>query len=211
MVLAVSPFLNLLPYTGDGLARRKRGPNVVVTMPYLSDNDRTRLRTDFVVPLIIGQMFAGLEPLDDVAEYTIHDIVGDLKPDCGLLCVALCAAEIASHYESLPVAGILALESERIINEFGRLWLRDKIDAAEIRQSLVHIPEDLEVLADLLDATQAEITDTDITARTLCDMMALQARFHAESAEEELQRIKLAPLPRQAVETGKVIPFPVRP
>lgn len=179
-------------------------------MPYLSADDRTRLRTDFVVPLIIGQIFAGLEPLDDVAEYTIHDIVGELKPDCGLLCVALCAAEIAGHCPALPVAGILALESERIIAEFGNLWLRDHIDTAEIRQSLVHIPEDLEVLADLLDATQAEIAGNDINARTLCDMMALQARVHAEGAEDELQRINLAPLPRQAVETGKVIPFPVR-
>ena len=185
---------------------------MVLTMQRLSADDRTRLRTDFVVPLILGQMFAGLEPLDEVAEYTIHDIVGDLRPDCGLLCVALCAAEIAGHYPRTAIAGVLGLEAERIIAEFGSLWLHHAAgaegDAQAVRESLVHIPEDLEVLADLLDATQAALEDADATGRTLCDMMALQARAHAEGAEEELQTISLMPLPRAAA--GKVIPFPAR-
>lgn len=185
---------------------------MVVTMQKLSADERTRLRTDFVVPLIMAQMMAGIEPLDEVAEYTVHDIIGDLKPDCGLLCVALCAAEIAGHYPRTPIAGVLGLEAERIIGEFGGLWLRhaagtqpDSIQT--VRESLVHIPEDLEVLADLLDATQADLPEDDITARTLCDMMALQARAHAESAEEELHDIHLAPMPRAAMNSGNVVAF----
>ncbi|MBU0858758.1 MAG: hypothetical protein KJ667_02365 [Alphaproteobacteria bacterium] len=187
-----------------------------LTMQKLSADDRTRLRTDFVVPLILSQMCAGLEPLDDVAEYTIHDIIGDLKPDCGLLCLALCASEIAAYYPHAPIAGTLALESERIIAEFGSLWLHHSTglqaqnDIRTIRESLVHIPEDLEVLADLLDATQATLDEADITGRTLCDMMALQARAHAESAEDELHNINLMPLPRAATEQAKIIPFPAR-
>lgn len=186
---------------------------MVLTMQKLSADERTRLRADFVVPLIVAQMIAGLEPLDEVAEYTVHDIIGDLKPDCGLLCVGLCAAEIAGHYPRTAIAGVLGLEAERIIGEFGSLWLRHAAggssDTAQtIRDSLVHIPEDLEVLADLLDATQADLPEDDIIARTLCDMLALQARAHAEAAEDELHLIKLAPLPRAAVSGGNVVPFP---
>lgn len=189
---------------------------MVVTMQKLNADERTRLRTDFVVPLIVAQMLAGVEPLDEVAEYTIHDIIGDLKPDCGLLCVALCAAEIAGHYPRTPIAGVLAIEAERLIGEFGALWLRNvaegpaEVNKQAIRESIVHLPEDLEVLADLLDTTQAELPEGDITARTLCDMLALQARVHAENAEEELHHIRLSPLSRAAVTGGNVVPFPGR-
>ena len=185
---------------------------MVVTMQKLSADERTRLRTDFVVPLILAQMMAGIEPLDEVAEYTVHDIIGDLKPDCGLLCVALCAAEIAGHYPMTPIAGVLGLEAERIIGEFGSLWLRHAAGTAPdnlqmVRESLSYIPEDLEVLADLLDATQAELPEADIITRTLCDMMALQARAHAEAAEDELHDIDLAPMPRAAMASGNVVAF----
>lgn len=188
---------------------------MVVTMQRLSADEQTRLRTDFVVPLIVAQMLAKLEPLDEVAEYTVHDILGDLKPDCGLLCVALCAAEIAGHYPRTPIAGVLALEAERLIGEFGSLWLRHATgggpDSAQlVRESLVHIPEDLEVLADLLDATQADLPEDDIIARTLCDMLALQARAHSENAEDELHQISLARLSRSATRGGNIVPFPGR-
>lgn len=187
----------------------------------LTDHDRTRLRGDFIVPLIVAQIFAGTETLDDMAEYTIHDMIGDLKPDCGLLCIALCATEIAAHYPRTAIAATLAMESERVIAEFGALWLHHglgaRADALQtIRASLVHIPEDLETLADLLDATQGELPAHAHTARTLCDMLALQARAHAESAEEELYNINLMPLPRPATPapamapSATIIPFPAR-
>lgn len=183
-------------------------------MQDLTDQDKEKLRADFVVPLIVGKMLAGVEPLDEVAEYTVHDIVGDMKPDCGLLCVALCAEEIARRYPAHLSAGILALEAERLVEEFGGLWIGQmrgvEADIQVVRASLVHIPEDLESLADLLDATQADLPEGDIVGRTLCDMMALQARVHAESATEELHNISLMPLPRAAVAQGKVIPFPRR-
>lgn len=185
-------------------------------MQKLNDDDRARLRADFVVPTILSQMMAGMEPLDDVAEYTVHDIIGDLRPDGGLICVALSALEIAAYYPHMPIAGALALEAERVIAEFGAHWLRaEDADVNAVRQSLVHIPEDLESIADLLDATQAAMDHADIVGRTLCDMLALQARAHAETAEEELYNINLMPLSREhiAAESGgaRIIPFPARP
>lgn len=184
-------------------------------MQKLTRDDRSRLRSDFIVPLILSRICEGLETLDDIAEYTIHDMIGDLKPDCGLLCLALCASEVAMHYTDIPMAATLALESERIIGEFGSLWLQHGHSAPPealplIRESLAHIPEDLEVLADLLDATQAELPEENIKARVLCDMLALQARVHAEEATDELLNINLTPTPRTPVPEAVIIPFPAR-
>ena len=41
----------------------------------LTEKEFVKLQTYFVVPLITKHMLEGIEPLDDVAEYTFHEIL----------------------------------------------------------------------------------------------------------------------------------------
>jgi hypothetical protein len=174
-----------------------------------------QMRQDFLVPQMIGHVLSGCDILDEVMEYTIHAMLGDLKPDCGMLAISLCAMELASHYKDSPMAQTLSLQAQRIIHEYGPLWIahsQDNNSALDqtVRAKLIHIPEDLETLADLFDSTNNELAEDNYIARTLCDMLSLQARVHAEAAEVELYVIKLMPIPRAATIENNIVPFPVR-
>lgn len=65
------------------------------------------LENDFILPIVIRQMMQGLEPLDQIAALTMHDILEELEPDTALLCIALSARKIALHCAHMPAAGML--------------------------------------------------------------------------------------------------------
>ena len=178
----------------------------------LKTNELAQLYSEFIIPAIAGDMLTGTEPLDDVAEFTMHDIIASMKPDAALLCIALCCMQISAAQAHLPIAGVMGIEAEQMVDEYAPLWLAhkngSKMDDAAIREQLVHLPEDLEALGDFLKATMTELGDKPSIAARLCDILALQAEAHSEAAEEELEKIELASLPREAMQHGNVVLFP---
>lgn len=180
----------------------------------LKTNDMAQLYADFIIPAIAGDMLTGTEPLDDIAEFTMHDMIAGMKPDAALLCIGLCAMQISNAKAHLPIAGIMGIEAEQMIEEYAPHWIAHKngaaVDDTALREQLAHLPEDLEALRDFLEATKAEIKEDNAIATKLCDILALQAEAHSAAAENELEGINIPALPRDAMKDGNVVLFPQR-
>lgn len=188
----------------------------------LSDHDLARLHAKFVVPMVVDQMLRDEEPLDDVAEHAMNEILFELCPDTALLCIAMCARHIARDTEHLSISKALTLETDQIINEYGPLLIAHekephRLNDDEIKAILIHIPEDFEALRDLLEATMGELEEDHSTAAILCDILSIQADHHRDMAEIELQSLNLRPQnrpqePEQKSELGgeNIIAFPIK-
>lgn len=193
-------------------------------MQEYDDQMLARLHVRFVVPMIIGQVLRGEEIYDDVAEYTINSMISAGKPDTALLCIALSAQALAAHCYDLPAARMLKAEADRIVGEYGPVWSAneqnpDGVNDQDVMALLSFIPEDLEALAHMLDATLGAMKDPDDLAASLCDLLAVQAYEHMDIAETELQAVDIPLRSRmpddhfchwQAAppEVDNIIPFP---
>src|SRR5688500_4934971 len=89
----------------------------------LTDHDLARLHAKFVVPIVVDQILKDEEPLDDIAEHAINEILFELCPDTALLCLAMCARHVAEATVNLPISRALANQCDQIIEEYGPLWL----------------------------------------------------------------------------------------
>lgn len=213
-----------------------RGPGILgqkIMSTALKIEDMVRLQAEFVLPLVVGDMLNGAEALDDIAEYAIHEILGEMRPDAALLCIALCAANIADYQhrqmekleksaaplQARPAgktsAAILGIEAEHILGDYAPLWLAHKdgakMDNDAIRAQLVYLPEDLEALADLLTTVRVSCdTKSDEVAMKLCELLAMHADAQSAAAEDELEQVHLPQLPRKAVAEGNIVLFPQR-
>ena len=184
---------------------------MVQMLKELNDNELAKLHAKFVVPVAVDQMLHAQEALDDVAEYTMHDIIGSLQPDTALLCIAMCAQHVSAHCGHLLIAHALRAEADMVVNEYGPLWLANEAGAQNLREEeiirlLRHIPEDLEALGDLLEATCAELDENAPIPAILCDILMTQARAHMEFAELELATLGLLPLEKEDVPAGAAAP-----
>lgn len=189
----------------------------------MTDEKLAGLHVKLMAPLIVSRMLNGHEALDDVAEYTLNDLVGEMAPDTALLCLALCGQHIAARLPRLPIAQMLGIESDHIIEAYGPSWLAheagEDIDDVLTQALLNAAPEYLEGLGDLLLAVLNELNDEKhAVPAILCDILGQQAHQHKEAAEERL--IDLMPLPQEraaptsvallasAQQEGNVVIFP---
>lgn len=153
----------------------------------LSMEDFSKLQAYLVVPVIVGDMMLGDEPLDDEARYALHESLCEIDPDSAALAIALAARHIASAFiESVPVAVAIKYESEKILQDYGPEWLSNyqggPVDEENLFEMLQTLPEDLEALAELLETMRASILHHQ-TARDLCEILSIQARAHMEVAD----------------------------
>ena len=122
---------------------------MAVKSALLSDAQLAALHAKFVVPVAVSRILNRLEPMDDVAEYMIAEMLGAMKPETALLCLALCAQHVAAHCHTLPIGRLLGLEAERMIEDYGPAWLAqekgDFLDSAAA-DGPHYTPEDLEAL-----------------------------------------------------------------
>lgn len=183
----------------------------------MDENDVAKLSARFIVPIVVSRMLHDEEELDDIAEHAMQEILAELHPDTALLCLALCARHIAAHTPNVPISRALAAETETIIADYGPLLLSfEHLDipaeaSEDIRDLLHHVPEDLEALADLLDATLDELNEEHSIAAILCDILGTQARMHQEYAELELARYETAqPFQAAGITTSQATPEEAR-
>lgn len=204
---------------------------------HLSDQDIVRLHRELVVPMAVHDILKGQTQLDDVAEYTIDSNIGELPVDAALLCLALSAAHIAEDLSGAhPTAGALAIESARIVHDYGPVWLAHA-DGALNGEDLIaiqnkftdQIVEDFESLGDLLKTCGGDMPDHS-DQYTLCALMADHADAYAsytnmtlrgedldifmESMDDapSLAAIAAAPIAAQSIQAGNygnnVVMFP---
>lgn len=154
----------------------------------LNDTQLALLHTHLVVPLAIGDILYGELLLTDDVQYELHESLSEIDPDSALLAIAVGAKHIAQNLkDNSPIAAALSIECDKILDDYGPDWLSNyhqgPVDEDQLYETLSHIPEDLESLADLLDAIALGIHESDNMMRKLCDILSVQARAHMEIAD----------------------------
>jgi hypothetical protein len=154
----------------------------------LGKSDIEQLRSHLIVPLAIADiLYHDLEVEPDM-QYGLHMALSEIDPDSALLAIALAATDIAEkNMIYAPIASALMTEAENIIAEYGPTWLHHHLQGPMpedvYMDVLKTVPEDLEALADLMDALCADLGCVDEATPILSNLMSVQARAHMEIAE----------------------------
>ncbi|NCO03790.1 MAG: hypothetical protein GW903_06330 [Alphaproteobacteria bacterium] len=155
------------------------------------------LHAKLIVPIAVNDILNyGLEVEPDM-QYGLHEALSEIDPDSALLAIALSAQHIAEQSKTVhPIAGGLYAECVQIVADYGPNFIRDlkrgSLPEADFLDVLMTVPEDLEALADLLDALSAEHEDELAPIVVLSNLLSIQARAHMEIANyilEEAGRI----------------------
>ena len=147
----------------------------------LSDTKLAKLANTLQVPLIVKDIIDGQATLSPDAQYGMHEVLSNYQPDSALLCIALSVRTIAKHYQYTSTnMAIMRNECDRIITEYGGLWLKnaeDKcLDDNLVFDTLEQIPEDLEALAELIEINIGQLREDNGDLAGVAEIMAVQAR-----------------------------------
>lgn len=151
-------------------------------------NDIEQLRSYLIVPLAIADILHHDLDVEPDMQYGLHMALSEIDPDSALLAIALAATDIAEkNMIYAPIASALKTEAENIIAEYGPTWLhhhrQGPMPQDVYTRILQTVPEDLEALADLMDALCADLGCVDEATPILCNLMSVQSRAHMEIAE----------------------------
>ena len=182
----------------------------------LKNKEKALLAAKIEVPVIVAEILHGQAELCDDTHYALHELISDLQPDSALLAMALSAEHITTKYKEMsPSMRVLGIECRRIIEDYGTMWLANadqaNIDTHEAMDALMHTPEDLDSMAELLEMAMATIEAKDKTAFTLCDILYIQCKAHALIAEEFMEAayktVEVIETDNYGGYTNNVIPF----
>lgn len=159
----------------------------------MTDKDLALLTTKLEVPMIIRDALECGTEINEETQYGLHQILSDMKPDSALLSLALSTKIIASHYTGTD---ILMMECDRIINDYGQLWLdnahNQKIDNDYLLGVLDNIPCDLEGLMEIMQINLSYAALESAAISQILDIFQIQADAHAIIAEEFLSILEMA-------------------
>ncbi|MFK7839247.1 MAG: hypothetical protein AB8B83_02860 [Bdellovibrionales bacterium] len=161
-------------------------------MTIMKDQDIARIANRLQVPLIIGDIINGEGALTDDIKMGLHEVLSDDQPDSALLSIALSARAIASNFQGkASIFDMLSFECERVIAEYGMMWLRNAqaktLDDNTVFETLVHIPEDLECLSELLEFAKRIFDHTNQEAADLCSILITQSQAQSLIAQTFLE------------------------
>lgn len=149
------------------------------------------LHTKLVVPVAVSDILTYGLTVEPDMQYGMHEALSEIDPDSALLAVALSAQQIAGASQaSYPIASALYNEATDVLNNYGPGFIRDlkrgSIPERDFIDVLVNVPEDLEALADLLDALCSDIIeqteDNQNPSYVIARILSIQARAHMEIA-----------------------------
>ena len=118
--------------------------------------------------------------------HSLHATFSEFQPDSSLICIALSTLRILETIgEDSP---ILEMECKRIIGEYGPLWL-DNADMAdtdprEVLDRLVHVPDDLGAVSELLRLHADQFRSDHLRAAVFMDIFQIQAEAQIVIAED---------------------------
>lgn len=178
------------------------------------------------VPVAACRSMDVKKDMEPDAHYALHDTLADMQPDEALLSIAITAKHIAKCYAGTNSGTeVLSMECDRIIDDYGPLWMQHeqngKKDNGYLVSILENIPEDLETLAELIEVNLAYASYDNPVIAEICEILQIQAGAHAIIAEEFLSVMEMAeaqnrktrkmPSGFMAANTDEnVIAFPVR-
>ncbi len=190
----------------------------------LNDRKLALLNSKLYVPLVIRDILENKETTQDDIHYALHEVISNFQPDAALLCIALSAKHIATRANNSAASlNVLTLECDRIIEDYGYLWLQHaehkELDSNILFDTLVHVPEDLESLSELLHINSEFLESANMKAAEILNILKIQADAHMIIAESYIEAIdaqdaetaplseKEALIPPTAL-TNNIIAFP---
>lgn len=177
----------------------------------LSEDQVEKLRQHLIVPLAVSDILNHDLAVEPDMQYGLHMAISEIDPDSALLAIALCASDLAAkNMMQAPIAAALYQEANTIIEDYGPTWLyhhqNGPMTSAGFEKVLETVPEDLEALADLMDALvadMAEVLGAESNVETLANLLAIQARAHMEIADFILEEMAFEKATKAHEETGK--------
>lgn len=177
----------------------------------LSENQVEKLRQHLIVPLAVSDILNHDLAVEPDMQYGLHMAISEIDPDSALLAIALCASEIAAkNMIHAPIAAGLYQEANNIIEEYGPTWLyhhqHGPMSSEKFEEVLDTVAEDLEALADLMDALVADLSEIlplESPTEILANLLSIQARAHMEIADFILEEIAFEKATKEHQETGE--------
>jgi hypothetical protein len=160
----------------------------------LNHHDIDKLQQHLIVPLAVSDILNHNLEVEPEMQYSLHMALSEIDPDSALLAIALSACDLADQFKgSFPIAVALQKEANAIIEEYGPSWLHHykagPMPTDTFESILQTVPEDLEALADLMDALSADLDTNQSSTVCLINLLSIQARAHMEIAEFILAEI----------------------
>ena len=161
---------------------------------HMTQDQREKMKQELIVPLAVSDILLHDIKVEPDMQYGMHMALSEVDPDSALLAIALCAQDLAQKVKNqAPIAMALETEATEIFHHYGQQWLRNNLNApissALYADILDTVPEDLEALADLLDALQSDLDNETLSISKLAKLLSIQARAHMEIADFVLAEI----------------------
>lgn len=182
---------------------------------YLTEDQFEQLRQHLIVPLAVRDIIYHDLAVEPDMQYGLHMALSEIDPDSALLAIALCARDIAEKNMILsPIAAGLRQDADTIIEDYGPTWLRHYKNgpmSPEVFESVLDtVPEDLEAMADLLDALCADLDNDTCATMILSNLLSIQARAHMEIADYILEEMAYEKAVKESEESGDKSTMPTR-
>ena len=154
----------------------------------LTQGQYEQLKQHLIVPIAVADILHHDLEVEPEMQYGLHLALSEIDPDSALLAIALCASDLADkNINRTPLAAALKKEANNIIDDYGPTWLRyfknGPMSPDAFEAVLETVPEDLEALADIMDALCSEIEDENCTTALLANLLSIQARAHMEISD----------------------------
>jgi hypothetical protein len=161
----------------------------------LNDKDIAGLNNRLQVPLVVQDVLCGHEVLSDDLRYALHGTLSDQQPDSALLAIAFGARKIAKRYaETNSTLVVLKMECDRVIDDYAGLWLsharKKSLDDTKVLDALVHLPDDLQAMGDILGVVSSYLQDVAPEAAELCRILMVQADAQSLIAESIVELLE---------------------
>ncbi len=166
----------------------------------LNEKHINTMEQQLIVPLAVSDILEHNLAVEPDMQYSLHMALSEIDPDSALLAIALCARDLADKfYLEVPIAAALKKEAQYIIDTYGPNWIHhhknEPIQAEGYARLLNDVPEDLEALADIMDALCGDIAEEGLSnnynaAVAIAQLLSIQARAHMEIADYLLLEIQ---------------------
>lgn len=185
----------------------------------MNNKDLALMTTRLHVPLIIRDMMEHSQGYAKDIDYNLHDIISDMQPDAAILSIALGVQYICAKLPKESFVPSLEVACDRIIEDYGPLWLAhvndQEIDNVYLIDLLTHLPEDFDTLNEFMDLVMAYVPE-DSMAYKILDILSTQASAHNLIAETFIEAIeahyqeemKALNMPQSFAGNDNVVAFP---
>ncbi|MGQ0528034.1 MAG: hypothetical protein ACT4OY_08425 [Alphaproteobacteria bacterium] len=153
------------------------------------------LKARLEVPVIVHDILAGADRMDDETCYAMHAAIGDMKPHEALLCIALSARTLLAYCDQTdPMIGSLRGECEFMIGRHGAYFERACANELDILEHLPAVAADLQTLHARMKALGFALGKKNALISIFCAIFSTQANAQKMAAEEFIELYESLPI-----------------